>query len=86
MKRKHYNEIIAYAEGNDIEYSCDGLVWKDCQGFPMFLDDHYYRIKYTPLVVPWDDLLPKFKYAVKAACGAVYISEHRFQLLGGNRL
>lgn len=82
MKRKHYNEIIAYAEGKDIEYSEDNLVWKDCEGYPLFLDDWYYRVKITPMVIPWQAIDPKFKFAIKTDDNCVFVSANPFTCNG----
>ena len=46
-KHKWYNEIIAFAEGKDIEYSEDNIIWFSNK-FPSFFDEINYRVKLKP--------------------------------------
>lgn len=82
MKRKHYNEIIAYAEGKDIEYSLGNLRWKGCGKRPKFLDDRYYRVKVTPMSIPWEVIDPAFKFAIKIGEDRVFIASGPFHFNG----
>ena len=51
MKHKHYNEIIAWAEGKEIEYYSKALVkWEIVGGDPFWCRETDYRVKPEKLV------------------------------------
>jgi hypothetical protein len=51
MKHKHYECIVAWAEGKQVQFCRDGGEWFDCEPhtnlslFPNFSLDYSYRIK-----------------------------------------
>ena len=46
MKHKHYEAIIGWAEGKQIQYlSTSHKGWRDCVDQPLWLSDTEYRIK-----------------------------------------
>jgi hypothetical protein len=51
MKHKHYECIVAWAEGKQVQFCSDGGGWFDCEPhtnlslFPNFSLDYSYRIK-----------------------------------------
>lgn len=54
MKHKHYECIVAWAEGKQVQFCRDGGEWFDCEPhtnlslFPNFSLDYSYRIKPEP--------------------------------------
>lgn len=51
-KHKHYDVIIAYANGAEIQYLIVDEVWKDTKN-PLFYEDVEYRVKPKPKVKKW---------------------------------
>ena len=51
MKHKHYDYIVAWAEGEQIEFKADNDGWKLLDDNPIWFDDFEYRIKPEPDVV-----------------------------------
>ena len=49
MKHKHYDCIVAWADGAKIETSEDGLVWSHVQ-HPRWYEDMQYRIEQSPVI------------------------------------
>ena len=46
IKNKHYNEIIAFAEGMTIQYYDHSMEdWADCYGAPQWSERTLYRVK-----------------------------------------
>lgn len=46
MKHKHYDLILAWADGAKIQYRCKGFEdWRDCAGRPAWDEHVEYRIK-----------------------------------------
>lgn len=63
MKHKHYDCIVAWAEGKTIEHRCiGGEVWYDSVD-PIWSDNYEYRIKKEPVI--------EVKYFYKT-CGGDY--------------
>jgi hypothetical protein len=53
-KHKHYDAIVAWAEGKPIQHRESGTYkWRDCEGMlaPIFTDSYEYRVK--PETVKW---------------------------------
>ena len=49
VKNKHYNEIIAFAEGMTIQYYDHSMdEWADCYDAPQWAEHTLYRVKPTP--------------------------------------
>ena len=49
MKHKHYDCIVAWAEGEKIEGSEDGINWYDLEE-PIWVESNKYRIKKEPVI------------------------------------
>ena len=49
MKHKHYDCIVAWAEGKKIEGSEDGINWYDLEE-PIWMESNKYRIKKEPVI------------------------------------
>jgi hypothetical protein len=51
-KRKHYDCIIAWAEGKEIEYFNEiNLRWEKIQNFPLWSEDTQYRVVQKTVLV-----------------------------------
>ncbi len=49
MKHKHYDCIVAWAEGKTIQFRCaPDSPWLDCPRQPKWALDHEYRVKPDP--------------------------------------
>ena len=49
MKHKHYDMIVAWAEGKTIQnFNERRMIWEDLTGYPYWVNDFQYRIKPTP--------------------------------------
>ena len=72
MKHKHYECIVAWAEGKDIEWKNDD-VWHNLSGLPCWHDFVEYRIK--PEIKP-----DKVRYFSIGRYGAVVIEQWRMVL------
>ena len=45
-KHKHYDVIVAWANGEEIEWSKDGEIWSPSR--PRWPEDYFYRVKPKP--------------------------------------
>ena len=63
MKHKHYDCIVAYANGEKIQYlDEDDEEWVDIEN-PSFIEDYQYRIKKEPVIeVKYFEYIGEFKY------------------------
>ena len=50
MKHKHYDCIVAWAEGKKIEIKMSTGDWVDVTWFPQFATEYEYRIKKEPVI------------------------------------
>ena len=50
MKHKHYDYIVAWAEGKQIQYKCSDGSWQDTIYTPAWEDTIEYRIKSEEIV------------------------------------
>jgi hypothetical protein len=57
MKHKHYDMIVAWAEGKTIQNFNDRrMCWEDVMGDPYWVDSFQYRIKPEPKPDRWSDI------------------------------
>ena len=55
MKRhKHYDTIVAWAEGKTIEMKLKSGVWSECGPMIAWLNHAEYRVKPEPKIIPFD--------------------------------
>ena len=68
-KHKHYDCIVAWAEGKEIQYY-DNNEWKDCGTDPMWCIDFNFRIKQEKKVIRFRNYLRK-----TTGCPEIFVFE-----------
>lgn len=70
MKRPHYDIIIAWANGAELQYAdASKNVWVDCE-YPTFFKSTKFRIKPIKPSINWEHVNPKFKWLAVDEDGA----------------
>lgn len=77
MKRPHYDLIIAWANGAEIEYFDEyEKVWIDCER-PSFFEGTKYRIKKTKPTINWDHVASTFNWLAVDDNDKAYLYENK---------
>lgn len=73
MKHKHYDLIVAWAEGNEIEvYVPTWAEWTIAE-HPSWEEDKHYRIKQTQDVIDWEHVSPEWKWMARDEDGSCWL-------------
>lgn len=70
MKHKHYNCIVAWAEGKKIQYRGGYSSWIDCVDTPSWRDDWDYRIKPSNPIIMYIKIDPAANVSPAAVIGS----------------
>ena len=76
QKREHYDLIIAWANGETIEYKTRSGLWQKVD-VPSFYSNQEYRITKTPDSINWDHVHPDYNYMAKDASDGVFLYENK---------